>query len=76
LKVVKSEDLNENPSKGYGELLDYLGLEPFTVDEFTRSNVLTNGERIAHDTEARLREFFVADSARLSAMVGWGATWQ
>jgi hypothetical protein len=76
LKVVKSEDLNENPSKGYGELLDYLGLEPFTVDEFTRSNVLTNGERIALDTEDRLREFFVADSARLSAMVGWGATWQ
>jgi len=73
LHVVRSEDLYADPAAAYAGILDFLGLEPFTPDEFAVHTRRVDRSGPPEDVARALRDHFAPHNARLAALLGWPA---
>lgn len=79
LTIIKSEDLYANPTHIYTQLIEYLGLPPFTPDTFAKSNARAwgqPGDGIEGSIYRDLRETFAPDGVRLRSLLGWDTSWE
>jgi hypothetical protein len=77
LLVLRAEDLLARPAETYFEVLEFLGLQPHTLDEFVRHNrpETPAPAPIAPELRARLQERFAEPNARLAALLGRDFGW-
>lgn len=75
--VVRSEDLYADPATVYGELLRFLGLDPFVPAAFERHTRRRGAARSAltPTVRARLTDHFAPHNARLATLLGWSDPW-
>jgi hypothetical protein len=77
LIVLRSEDLLARPAETYAQTLEFLGLQPHTLEEFVAHNRPETPARatIESDLRARLEERFAEPNARLAALLGQAFGW-
>jgi len=77
LLVVQTEELLAHPEETYAEVLDFLGLRPWKLEEFEVRNKKPYSP-IDPDLRAGLEEIFAEPIARLERLLGrtfdWGTT--
>lgn len=77
VKVLSSESLFRAPTETYGEVLDFLGLEPFAPPAVSRGAAFNQGEKVPQSgaTLARLRHEFAAGNEALFRHLGRRFDW-
>ena len=83
--ILRSEDLACSPQETYAKALDFLGLPNYNLKAFQRKNVRgqekprSKGkivhEKISHNIQTELREFFTPHNLRLEEMTGINWEW-
>lgn len=71
LYVERSERFFADTETVFREVVDFLGLPPWTPRRFRRFNTGGYDDRMSPETRAALRAHFAADQARLRELVGW-----
>ena len=77
LLVLRAEDLLASPAETYSEVLEFLGLQPHSLEDFVRHNrpETPAPAPIEPDLRSRLQERFVEPNMRLAALLGRDFGW-
>lgn len=76
--IIKSEDLFTTPLEIYSEVLDFVGLPPFELDEFKHVNKGQYKRKknvLNEDTKNNLKEFFEPYNEELYRLIGRDMGW-
>lgn len=74
LMIIRSEDMYADPSKIYGQVLNFLGLAPHEPEAFSAWN-LKPKDKLDPAIEASLRATFSRDIVELETLIGRAMEW-
>jgi hypothetical protein len=73
--IIQSEEFFKNPSKIYNDVLEFLGLIPFSIGEFKIKGKVNKNRNIDDDFRNELVEYFKPHNKRLYDFLGKSFDW-
>ena len=73
--IIQSEEFFKNPSKIYNDVLEFLGLDPFSVEEFKIKGKVNKNRSIDDEFRNELVEYFKPHNKRLYDFLGKSFDW-
>ena len=74
--IIQSEEFFKNPSKIYNDVLEFLGLIPFSIGEFKIKGKVNKNRNIDDDFRNELVEYFKPHNKRLYDFLGKSFDWE